>query len=235
MDKKVEVLAAESRANLHLATSRVVQALWQAAVLAVIMLGSLSLYLIVLWWRGPSATIETMTDWDALTPFRPEWVWVYLIPYVVGPFIVGLLSAETFRWYVRRGIPLVLASLLIFIAVPTKTVRPDVGDLGSGPTAELYRSMVAIDGPAANAAPSLHVSLTCLLALALLRDYSRWWTVTIAGVTVVWLSTLFTRQHHLIDVVTGVLFACFFALPVPAFWRRAEKHDCKMKPAGQGE
>ena len=37
---------------------------------------------------------------------------------------------------------------------------------------------------------------------------------------VVWLSTLFTAQHHLIDVATGVLLASFVALfpprPVPA-------------------
>jgi membrane-associated phospholipid phosphatase len=238
MEKKVlpnqEVLPARRQVPTRWPTSRVAQAIRQAALLAGIMVGSLALYLLVLWWRGPSATIETLTDWDAWIPFHPEWVWVYLIPYVIGPVIVGLLSAETFRWYVRRGIPLVLVSLLIFILLPTKTVRPDISELGSGPTAELYRNMIAIDGPAANAAPSLHVSLTCLLVLALLRDYPRWWAVSITGVTVVWLSTLFTRQHHLIDVVSGVVFAVLFALPWPAFWPRAANRPSAMKRAGEG-
>jgi hypothetical protein len=189
------------------------QGVRQAACLAFIMLGSLGLYLAVLWWRGPHAQVVTWTAWDDWIPFRPAWVWIYLIPYVIGPVIVGLLSRRTFTWYVRRGIPLVLTTLAIFIAVPTKTVRPDASQLGTGLTADLYRNMVAIDGPAANAAPSLHVSLTCLLAWALWRDFPRWRLVSVAGVVVVWLSTLFTRQHHLLDVLSGVLLASLFALP----------------------
>ena len=58
-------------------------------------------------------------------------------------------------------------SLLIFVALPTQVAArsPEHG-LGTGLTARLYEQMVAIDEPPANAAPSLHVSLTCLLALA---------------------------------------------------------------------
>ena len=121
------------------------------------------------------ATLVTWTPWDDWLPFRPEWVWVYLLPYLVGPVAVGLLTRETFAWFVRRGLVVVGVSLLIFIALPTRTVRPDIADLDGGATGEMYRNMIAIDGPAANAAPSLHVSLTCLLAWALVRDYLRWW------------------------------------------------------------
>jgi len=185
----------------------------QALLLVAIMLGSLGLYLIVLWWRGPHATLVTWTPCDEWLPFRPEWVWVYLLPYLVGPVAVGLLTRETFAWFVRRGLVLVATSVMIFIAVPTRTVRPDLSGLDSGATGELYRNMIAIDGPAANAAPSLHVSLTCLLAWALLRDYPRWWPITLLGIGAVWLSTLFTRQHHLIDVASGVLLASVVALP----------------------
>jgi membrane-associated phospholipid phosphatase len=188
------------------------QGIRQAAWLVVIMLASLGLYLAVLWWRGPQAQLVTETVADAWIPFDPRWVWVYLIPYVIGPVIVGMLSRDTFAWYVRRGIQLVAISLIIFIVLPTKTVRPDVSDLGGGLTADLYRGMTAIDGPAANAAPSLHVSLTCLLAWALLRDFPRWWPVTVSGVILVWLSTLFTRQHHIVDVLTGILLATVMAL-----------------------
>jgi membrane-associated phospholipid phosphatase len=104
-------------------------------------------------------------------------------------------------------------SLLIFVLLPTRTVRPDTTDLGSGVTADLYRNMIAIDGPAANAAPSLHVSLTCLLAWALCRDFPRWSLISVGLVGLVWLSTLLTRQHHLIDVATGILLATLVAWP----------------------
>lgn len=187
----------------------------QGLLLTAIMLGSLSFYLAVLWWRGPHAHIVTRTRWDEFIPFYPAWVWVYLVPYLIGPIIAALLTRATFAWYVRRGIPLVLLSVAIFAIVPTKTLRPTEEVAGDGPTARLYRNMITIDGPAANAAPSLHVSLTCLLAWALVRDFPRWWLVTLLSVGLVWLSTLLTYQHHLIDVATGALLGILVALPWP--------------------
>ena len=69
-------------------------------------------------------------DW---LPFRPEWVWVYLLPYLIGPVAVGLLTRETFAWFVRRGLVVgVAVSLLIFIAMPTRTIRPDIPELDGG-------------------------------------------------------------------------------------------------------
>jgi hypothetical protein len=188
----------------------------QAVILAAIMLGSLGLYLTVLKWRGADAGL-THTAWDDAFPFRPEWVWIYLLPYVVGPLLFALLTPATFWWYISRGLVLVFVSIAFFAAVPTQTApRPPTTDLGDGWTAALYRNMVAIDEPPANAAPSLHVSLTCLLAIALVRDFPRWWPVTFAGVAIVWLATLLTRQHHLIDVGTGVLLALVVALAWPS-------------------
>jgi hypothetical protein len=193
--------------------------LFQAVALTAIMLTALGLYLAVLYWRGQHATIETRLAWDAWVPFWPRWVWVYLFPYLLAPLIAASMSGETFRWYIRRGLPVVLVSLGIFALLPTRTVRPPVeaSALGDGLTAWQYRRMVAIDAGGGNAAPSLHVSLTCLLACALLRDYPRGWPIILAGVGLVWLATLFTWQHHLLDVATGALLALAFALP---FWKR---------------
>lgn len=125
--------------------------LFQAATLAFIMLASLSLYLIVLKWRGPAVAAITYTTWDEYIPFRPAWVWIYLIPYAIGPLIVGLLSRDTFAWYIRRGLVLVFVTLAIFVVYPTQTVRPPAEGLGESLTARFYRNMVAIDDPPANA------------------------------------------------------------------------------------
>jgi membrane-associated phospholipid phosphatase len=188
----------------------------QAVVLALIMFSSLALYLVVLRWRGEAGREHiTYTAWDEVIPFRPAWVWVYLIPYLVGPILFGLISRATFLWYIQRGLVVVFVSLAIFAVYPTQTAPRLKPDLGDGPTAWLYQNMVAIDEPPANAAPSLHVSLTCLLALALLHDFPRWWPLTLVWTALVWLATLFTRQHHLIDVATGALLACMVALAWP--------------------
>jgi hypothetical protein len=187
------------------------------AALALFFAASLSCYLLVLKLRGPAATIRTWTPWDAVFPFIPLWTWVYMIPYVVGPLLAGALSRSAFIWYIERGILVVVVSIAIYAIVPTQTVRPvDVeSKLGNDLTAVLYRNMAAIDNPPANAAPSLHVSLSCLLAWAITFDLPRWRWAALAGALVVWLSTLFTAQHHLIDVATGAALASLAAIGPP--------------------
>jgi membrane-associated phospholipid phosphatase len=191
----------------------------QAVVIAIIMFSALGLYLVVLKWRGWAGHnhITYLEELDELFPFRPGWVWVYLIPYLIGPVMVGLLSSDSFYWFVRRGLILIGITLTIFILYPTQTRPRPPAQPGDGPTARLYHNMIKIDDPPANAAPSLHVSLTCLLAWTLVRDYPRWWLPSFAASVVVWLATLFTRQHHVLDVVTGALLACVLALPCPFF------------------
>jgi hypothetical protein len=190
----------------------------QAVILTLVMLGSLSLYLVVLKWRGPAAGWSTQTTWDTHIPFWPSWVWPYLIPYLIGPAVAGVLTSSTFWWYIRRGLVVVGVTLAIFVLWPTHTVRPPVTDLDDGPTADLYRKMIAIDDPPANAAPSLHVSLICLLALAVWRDYPRWWPLIVGGTLLGCSATLFTWQHHLIDVATGAALAAIVAAPWERVW-----------------
>jgi membrane-associated phospholipid phosphatase len=187
----------------------------QALGLAVVMMSSLGCYLIVLKWRGGAARFRTYTAWDDWLPFEPAWVWIYLLPYLIGPVVLGITRASTFRWYVSRGLLVVALSLLIFIIVPTRIAARSTDHGLTGITAMVYENMVAIDEPPANAAPSLHVSLTCLLGLALCRDFPKWRPVTVFGVVLVWLATLFTRQHHLIDVATGILLAAVVAFLWP--------------------
>jgi len=189
---------------------RILQALLGSAIIV----AGLSSYLAVLRWRGPAAAVVTQTAWDRLIPFQPAWLYVYLAPYVAAPVLLGALHCDTFWWFLKRALLVLAISLVIFSVVPTRTVRPPTDELRDGWTAEFYRAMVAVDEPPANAAPSLHVSLTCLLAIALLHDFPRWWAVIIGIIALVWLATLFTWQHHIVDVATGALLGIFTSLPV---------------------
>jgi membrane-associated phospholipid phosphatase len=186
----------------------------QGILLAVIMLTSLGGYLTVLKWRGHDYLCKTWTPLDDTVPFQPAWVWVYLIPYLIAPVAIGAMLPSNFTWYVQRGLVVVAISLIIFAAAPTQVAPRPPSNFGDGVTGMMYKHMVEVDEPPANAAPSLHVSLTFLLALALCRDAPRWAWLTITCVVLVWLATLFTRQHHIIDVVTGILLASL----VVAFW-----------------
>jgi len=186
----------------------------QGMLLAVIMFSSLGGYLAILKWRGHDYVCKTWTAADDLIPFEPAWVWVYLIPYLIAPVAIGAVRPSNFAWYVKRGLVVVAISLMIFAAAPTQVAPRPPSNLGDGLTGMMYKHMVEVDEPPANAAPSLHVSLTFLLALALCRDAPRWAWLIITCVILVWLATLFTRQHHIIDVVTGILLASL----VVALW-----------------
>lgn len=192
----------------------------QGIILAIIMFSSLAGYMIVLKWRGDQPLFITWTPLDEWIPFHPEWVWVYLLPYAIAPGVIGFLSPVTFWWFIRRGLVAVILTLVIFILVPTQVAQRPQHELSPGITAWIYEEMVKVDEPPANAAPSLHVSLTCLLALALLRDFPRYWFLSLGGVSLVWLATLCTRQHHLIDVATGAMLALAVALAMDWYARR---------------
>jgi membrane-associated phospholipid phosphatase len=181
---------------------------FQAVLVGVIMYSALGFYLVVLRWRGAAATFTTASALDDLLPFWPSWVWVYLLPYLVAPPLIGFLLPPTFWWYIHRGLVVIGLTLMIFVIYPTQIDGTRRGTFaGSGLTAMLYLKMIEIDDPPANAAPSLHVSLTLLLALAFWRDFPRWWPIWIGLACLVWVSTLVTRQHHLLDVLSGVLLA----------------------------
>jgi len=192
------------------------QRLTQALIGTFILVAGLASYLAVLKWRGPAARCDTQTSWDLLIPFQPGWLWVYVAPYPLAPVILGMMRRPTFIWFIKRALLILAVSLVIFAIVPTQTVRPSLEGLDEGWTTKYYRALVAVDEPPANAAPSLHISLTCVLAIALVRDHPRWWPIIISGVGLVWLATLFTWQHHLIDVATGALLGVLVSLPFPS-------------------
>src|SRR5262249_42932077 len=189
------------------------QRLLQAVLGSAIIVAGLGSYLAVLKWRGSAGAIVTQTAWDRAIPFQPGWLYVYLAPYAAAPVLLAIMRRSTFIRFLASSIAVLAVSLLIFANFPTQTVRPPTDVLEEGWTSKFYLAMVAIDDPPTNAAPSLHVSLTCLLAIALVGDFRRYWPVIVVATVLVWLATLFTWQHHLIDVATGAALGLLASLP----------------------
>ena len=87
---------------------------------------------------------------------------------------------EAFKERYRARVPLGRMATPVDVARATRFLASPASGyltgqellLDGGLTATLYQRMAAIDQPPANAAPSLHVSLTCLMAWAVVRDGS---------------------------------------------------------------
>jgi membrane-associated phospholipid phosphatase len=104
--------------------------------------------------------------------------------------------------------------LIFFIFLPTTNVRPAVE--GTGIWAELMRFLYQIDAPS-NLFPSIHclVSWMCCIGVRNRKDIPKGYQIFSCLMAIaVFLSTLTTKQHVIIDVIGGVVLAelsCFIA------------------------
>lgn len=158
--------------------------------------------------RTVQGGVVLATPWDGLFPLWPVWVIPYLLSLVwwVGCFIWAAwkMDDDLFRAFVISMILVMLASYLVYILYPTYVIRPSPDGDGwlTWLVALLYRG-----DRVNNAFPSGHTYNTVMIALYWWRWKPRqrwlWLTITI----VVLLSTLFTRQHNLPDLIGGIVFA----------------------------
>ena len=133
-------------------------------------------------------------------------VYLYLSFYLLS-LIPGLLPSD--RQFRRFLIALTLTgfvSLVVFLFIPSGVKRSPEFLAGAS---QVYLSLINVDLPR-NAFPSLHASVTTLAAIVggiVLRSWLARLLFWSWAAGVLW-STMATRQHVLLDVVTGALLAC---------------------------
>lgn len=153
--------------------------------------------------------------WDAHIPFLP---WMVLPYSSSGLFFCAAFflvrSADALRVLSQRLLLATAAAAAIFVLLPLhfSGTRPPVA---SPVLAAFFQGLELVDGPY-NQLPSLHVAY-CLLFWASLRpELATAWARTLLGgwLVLTAASTLFTYQHHLLDVVGGLLlgWACIFSI-----------------------
>ena len=144
---------------------------------------------------------------DGAIPLIPAWSLVYGALYVfliVLPLFV-VREEEHLRRTVWAYLSVWITAYLCFLAYPTVAPRPEEV-VGVGFGAWGLRLLYELDPPY-NCLPSLHVAHSFVSALACLRVHR---VVGIAGIvsaSLVGLSTLFTKQHYVLDVIAGTLLA----------------------------
>jgi len=137
-------------------------------------------------------------------PFVAGFIWFYLSMYVLFAMPPFFLDPPALK---RLGLELIIATViagLFFLAFPAKLGFPRV--VPDEPLyREIYTSIFSLDKPY-NLLPSLHVVYSSAIGFSIMRKagvYSR-------GIVAFWLvlivsSTVLVHQHHLADVVAGLL------------------------------
>jgi membrane-associated phospholipid phosphatase len=193
----------------------------QRRILFLTLLAVLSLYLVInrlMSWQGNGTTVEIWLD--QYVPFWPIWV----VPYVLSILWWGVaalwaylkMEDSLYVAFITGWISTCLLGYAIFIFYPNYMIRPQV--TGTGWAEWLIRFIYANDRTY-NAFPSQHLwdTVTITLIWSRWKPRLRWplWGLTL----IVAMSTLFTGQHWIMDVIGGTLLAVvgyFIGLTVAA-------------------
>ena len=169
-------------------------------------IGSMLLYIPVN--RLVTGGCSLAISFDNLIPLVPVFVIPYLFGIVFWIFSIIVINLKGNKEYaIRFTVVMITAgilSILIYIIFPTFVVRPEV--VGTDIFSSLIK-LVYINDNVYNAAPSGHTFYTVICLIGLYKLLSRYrFLLTTISILII-LSTLFTKQHNLLDVVTGLLFA----------------------------
>jgi PAP2 superfamily len=144
-------------------------------------------------------------DWEISIPFMPGMVWVYLSLFLLFFLPMFALRAPALDALCRRLALAVVLSGLVFLLLPAEAgfTRP----VDASKHSIALQLVHTLDLPH-NLVPSLHVSWSALFVLALRRPSPAWlrrafelWFAALCA------SVLLVHQHHLIDIVSGLLVA----------------------------
>jgi membrane-associated phospholipid phosphatase len=144
---------------------------------------------------------------DRMFPVQPAWALVYGVLYlflIVLPVFV-VRQQEQIRRTVLAYLMVWLSAYVVFLTWPTVAPRPPIVT-GNGFIAWGLRFLYDADPPY-NCFPSLHVAHSFVSALTCYRVHRRVGIASIVCASLVGLSTLFTKQHYVVDVLAGIALA----------------------------
>ncbi len=177
-----------------------------------------------------AATLRTWdptTDWDRAIPLVPAFIWPYEACYAL-PLVALWLFRDWHRFNVGV-LAIILASVIAFLCyllVPVAFPRPVLGS--SLPERVLGMEFAVDFSPGANKLPSLHVAISWILLFALWGQTGRRLVdgLALGLVTAVTVSTIFVKQHVLLDVATALPLAVVaFVLSRRLYWSATAPTD----------
>jgi membrane-associated phospholipid phosphatase len=188
---------------------------WQMVALAV----TIPFYLFI-GFMVSGRTLHVPAVWvDDALPLEAGWSLVYLSLFLAALLPVFVVhQQELVRRTVNAFLATWLSAYVIFIAYPTVSSRQTGKVAVDGFSAWLLSAIYGADHRY-NCFPSLHVAQCFLAALVCGRVHRGVGAVALVWATLVGISTLYTKQHYLLDAIVGAALgsaaAMFFLRGLP--------------------
>ncbi len=175
------------------------------------------------------------TAFDDKIPFVKEFVVFYVLWFLYIPFGVLFTAATSKKDFLKLFVFLfggmTVANVAYMIFPNAQNLRPVL--TGTDPLSSLVRLIYSKDTPT-NVCPSMHVINTIAVDAALRhsekfseKKYRCAASFTFA--VMVCLSTLFIKQHSILDVVCGTVVAACFYVPLYILQPRREPESGKLR------
>ena len=150
---------------------------------------------------------------DNQIPFNKWWILIYcswhiLIFYI--PYYLYKKDKNTLAKYLVCYVASIIISSIIFIIYPTIVSRPALDN--SNILHILTNFIYWLDNPAINCLPSMHCAISMLFIFSIFtsKKTSRNMKIFILIISIlIMISTLFVKQHVVIDIVTGDIMMTF--------------------------
>ena len=168
------------------------------------------------------ASFEAATFIDKALPLIPFFIIFYFLGYAF-PFtsIFIIKRKKELYWLAINYFLLMTVSFIIFILLPIEFKKEWV--LGTDPFSKMTSWMYSVDSDFNNF-PSLHVTAT-VFAYLFIRDKSKKVSnYLLPFLILIIVSTLFVKQHLVIDIVGGLAMAFIFYHFFKRYKKRAEKY-----------
>lgn len=154
------------------------------------------------------------TSLDRMLPFEPQFLIIYFgcyIFWIINYILIARQDKKSVYQFFTADFLSRCICLVFFLVFPTTNTRPVI--TGSGFWDRVAQWLYSIDA-ADNLFPSIHclVSWFCYIGIRDRKEIPEWYKQVSLGIAVlVFISTLLTKQHVLVDVAGGVLLGtvCF--------------------------
>jgi membrane-associated phospholipid phosphatase len=203
---------------------------YPVSIAMVLLVSLVPFYILIPAFWPPHTRYAPELELDRAFPLIPAWAFVYGALYlflILLPIFVVRQTEQIRRTVFAYLLVWITSYVVFFVGYPTVAPRPDKV-IGEGFAVWGLRALYSSDPPY-NCFPSLHVAHSFVSALTCYRVHRGLGIVATIAAALVALSTLFTRQHYVLDVIAGVLLAVVAYIiflrnyprdQIPAFDRR---------------